>query len=63
MSCLGDDDVVRDATIEEMSQAVFSTSQLGALGGYISRPTKSVQSVVDGTQDAETWRLEDLRVS
>jgi hypothetical protein len=30
------DDVVRDATIEEMSQVVFSASPLGALGGYIS---------------------------
>jgi hypothetical protein len=62
MSCLGDDDVVRDATIEEISQAVFSVSPLGALGGYISRATKAVQSVVDGTRDVETWRLEDLRV-
>jgi hypothetical protein len=40
MSCLGDDDVVRDGTIEQMSQAVFSASPLGALGDYISRPTK-----------------------
>jgi hypothetical protein len=62
MSCLGDDDVLYDATIEEMSQVVFSASPLGALGGYISRPTKAVQSVVDGTWDVETWRLEDLRV-
>jgi hypothetical protein len=51
VGCLGDDDVVRDATIEEMSQAVFSASPLGALGGYIFRPTKlgSVQcSAVQG---------------
>jgi hypothetical protein len=40
MRCLGDDDVVRDATIEQVSQAVFSASPLGALGDYISRPTK-----------------------
>jgi hypothetical protein len=40
MGCLGDDDVVRDATIEEMSQAVFSANPLGTLGGYIIRPTK-----------------------
>jgi hypothetical protein len=35
-----DDDMVRYATIEQMSQAVFSASQLGAIGDYISRPTK-----------------------
>jgi hypothetical protein len=40
MGCVGDDDVVRDATIEELSQAVFSASPLGALGGYIIRRTK-----------------------
>jgi hypothetical protein len=39
MRCL-DDDVVRDATIKQMSQAVFSASPLGALGDYISQPTK-----------------------
>jgi hypothetical protein len=33
----GDDDVLRDATVREVSQAVFSASQLGALIGYISR--------------------------
>jgi hypothetical protein len=38
MRCL-DDDVVRDATVEQMSQAVFSTSPLGALGDYTSRQT------------------------
>jgi hypothetical protein len=37
MGCLGDGDVVRNATIEEMSQAVFSASPLG---GYIILPTK-----------------------
>jgi hypothetical protein len=40
MDCLGSDDVVRDATIEEMLQALFSASPLGVLGGYIIRPTK-----------------------
>jgi hypothetical protein len=40
MGCVSGDDVVRDATIEEMSQAVFSASPLGALGGYTIRPTK-----------------------
>jgi hypothetical protein len=40
MSCLGGDDVLRDATIEEMSQAVFSASPLGSLGGYVIRPTQ-----------------------
>jgi hypothetical protein len=39
-SLQGDDDVVRDATIEQVPQAVFSASPLGALGGYISRPNK-----------------------
>jgi hypothetical protein len=32
--------VVRDATIEQVSQAVFTASPLGALGDYISEPTK-----------------------
>jgi hypothetical protein len=40
MRCLGYDDVVRDATIEQTSQAVFSAGPLGALGDYISEPTK-----------------------
>jgi hypothetical protein len=40
MGCLDGDDVVRDATIEEMSEVVFSASPLGALGGYIIRPAK-----------------------
>jgi hypothetical protein len=31
---------VRDATIEQTSQAVFSEGPLGALGDYISEPTK-----------------------
>jgi hypothetical protein len=31
---------VRDVTIEQMSQAVFSAGPLGALGDYISEPTK-----------------------
>jgi hypothetical protein len=31
-----DKDVLRDATIQEVSQAMFSASQLGALVGYIS---------------------------
>jgi hypothetical protein len=44
VGCLAGDDVC-DATIEEMSQTVFSASPLGALGGYISRPTKSVPAV------------------
>jgi hypothetical protein len=48
MGCLDADDVVRDATIEEMSQAVFSASPLGALGGYIIRPTK-LSSVSSGS--------------
>jgi hypothetical protein len=40
MSCLGDDDVVRDATIEQISQVVFSASLLRALRDYISQRTK-----------------------
>jgi hypothetical protein len=47
---LGDDDVVRDATIEEMSQVVSSANPLGALGSYISRPTKAVQSMSEFSQ-------------
>jgi hypothetical protein len=42
MGCLGGDDVVCDATIEEMSQAMFSVS---SLRGHIIRLTKSVPSV------------------
>jgi hypothetical protein len=47
--------VVSDATVEEMSQAVFSASSLGALGDYISEPTKLnpvsvVASVVQAIQ-------------
>jgi hypothetical protein len=37
-SPLPGDDVLRDATTQEVSQAVFSESPLGALVGYISRP-------------------------
>jgi hypothetical protein len=44
MGCLGYD-VVRDGTIWEVSQAVFSASLLGALGGYISQLTKAVGRV------------------
>jgi hypothetical protein len=40
MGCLGDEDVVRDATIEEMLQVVFSASLLGALGSYVILPTR-----------------------
>jgi hypothetical protein len=40
IGCLDGDDVLRDATIEETSQAVFPASPLGALGGYNIRPTK-----------------------
>jgi hypothetical protein len=60
--------VVRDATIEDMSQAVFSASPLG---GYIIRPTKlsSVIYVTDckegfvirklqrGLSSMETWHV------
>jgi hypothetical protein len=35
-SLLGDDDMVRDVTVEQMSQVVFLASPLGALGGCIS---------------------------
>jgi hypothetical protein len=37
VGCLDGDDVVRDATVEEMSQAVFSASPIG---GYIIRLIK-----------------------
>jgi hypothetical protein len=39
MGCLDGDDVVCDATKEEMSQAVFSAGPLGALARYIILPT------------------------
>jgi hypothetical protein len=45
MPCLDGDDVVCDATIEEKSQAMFSASPLGMLGGYIIRPTRLSQAV------------------
>jgi hypothetical protein len=51
VSCLDGDDMVRDATIE---QAVFSVSPLRALGGYIIRPTTSVQSV-PSVQCSAAW--------
>jgi hypothetical protein len=38
----GDEDVLRDATIREVSQVVFSASQLGALIGYIRLPFSAV---------------------
>jgi hypothetical protein len=62
MGCLDGDDVVCDAKIEEMSQAVISASPLGALGGYISQPTKSVSqcrqcSVVRLGAVSELWKL------
>jgi hypothetical protein len=57
MRCL-DDDVVRDATIEQMSQAVFSANPLGALGDYISRPTKlNADSVSMGTSVVQAVQL------
>jgi hypothetical protein len=34
----GNDDVLWDATIQEVSQAVFPASPLRAFRGYISRP-------------------------
>jgi hypothetical protein len=34
----GNDDILRDATIREVSQVVFSASPLKALVGYISQP-------------------------
>jgi hypothetical protein len=54
-SLLGDDDVVRNAKIEQMSQAVFSTSPLGALGGYIIRPTKLISECRECS-----WVFEEL---
>jgi hypothetical protein len=36
-SPLPGDDILRDATIQQVLQAVFSASPLEALGGYISR--------------------------
>jgi hypothetical protein len=64
MSCLGDDDVVRDATIEQMSQAVFSASPLGALGDYINRPTKLNQAGHEPQRglDTKTDRLTDRQL-
>jgi hypothetical protein len=41
----GDDDVIRRARIREVSQAVFTASQLGALIGYIRRPVSTEFSV------------------
>jgi hypothetical protein len=46
MICLGEDDVVRDATIEQMSQAVFSASPLGALSEAISVDRPSVVQAI-----------------
>jgi hypothetical protein len=48
MGCLGDDDVVRDAEIEEMPQAEFSASPLGARRLYQS--TDQVSESVPAVQ-------------
>jgi hypothetical protein len=56
MGCLGDDNMVRDVTIEEMSQAVFSASPLGVLGGYINRLAEAVQPV-QCSGKLRMWRL------
>jgi hypothetical protein len=47
------DNVVHDATIKEMSQAAFSASPLGALGGYIIQPTKLSESVSEAVQPVQ----------
>jgi hypothetical protein len=47
------DDVVRDATLQEVSQVAFSVSPLGAPGG-ISRPTKSTSAVISGDSAVST---------
>jgi hypothetical protein len=41
----GDDDVLRGTTIREVSQAVFSVSQLGVLVGHIRRPFNAVSEL------------------
>jgi hypothetical protein len=46
----GDDDVLRSATICEVSQAVFTASQLGVLIGYISRPFDAEELELDKRQ-------------
>jgi hypothetical protein len=53
MSCLGDEDVIQDATIQEAMQVVFSASLLRTLGGYISRPTK-LNSVSRRLEESES---------
>jgi hypothetical protein len=53
MGGLAGADVVRDATIEETSQAVFSASPLGALESYIIWQNKSVQ--FSGKERASKW--------
>jgi hypothetical protein len=63
MRCLDEYDVVRDATIEQMSQAVFSAGPLGALGDYISEPIKSVSQLVrkecicDGVRERRVYSV------
>jgi hypothetical protein len=56
------DDVVRDATIEEMSQAVFSASPLGALGGYIIRPTQLSSVSADSAVQCSAAQSSEYRL-
>jgi hypothetical protein len=55
MGCLGVYDMVRDTTVEEMSQAVFSASPLG---GYISRLTKLSSVSAVSTVERSSKQLE-----
>jgi hypothetical protein len=47
----GDDDVIRRARIREVSPAVFTASQLGALVGYIRRPFSA-----EFSEESERWK-------
>jgi hypothetical protein len=61
MRCL-DDDVVCDATIEQMLQAVFLAGPLGVLGDYIREPTKlNAVSVVQAIQLRSVYGVDGKR--
>jgi hypothetical protein len=61
MSCVGDDDVERNAIVGEMSQSVFTACPLVAIRGYIIQPIK-VNSV-SAVSASEQFRLRVVQLA
>jgi hypothetical protein len=59
MRCL-DDDVVRDATIEQMSQAVFSAGPLRALGGLYQATNQAECSQCGSSSVVQAMQLRSV---